>query len=88
MITSKDNPAIKRIRALQSRSRQRRHEQAFIVEGVRLTRELLSSLLVPEQIFFTESAAAHTPQLLEMSEMNMDGTLQQLGKLILQFLYQ
>lgn len=67
MITSKDNPAIKRIRALQSRSRQRRHERAFIVEGVRLTRELLSSLLVPEQIFFTESAAAHTPQLLELA---------------------
>ena len=41
MITSVHNPKIQEVRRLQSRSRQRREAQAFVVEGVRLVEEAL-----------------------------------------------
>jgi TrmH family RNA methyltransferase len=41
MITSVHNPRIQWVRKLQSRSRQRRLEQAFVIEGVRLVEEAL-----------------------------------------------
>ncbi len=43
MITSAQNPKIKLVRALQSRARTRRKENAFIVEGVRLFEEALKA---------------------------------------------
>ena len=41
MITSVHNPKIQLVRRLQSRSRERREAQAFVVEGVRLVEEAL-----------------------------------------------
>ena len=41
MITSTRNPKVQWVRALQARSRQRRQEGAFVVEGVRLGEEAL-----------------------------------------------
>lgn len=43
MITSTHNPKIQYVRALQSRSRRRREERAFVVEGVRLAEEALAA---------------------------------------------
>lgn len=43
MITSPQNPKLKLVRALQSRARARRKENAFIVEGVRLFEETLKA---------------------------------------------
>lgn len=43
MITSVHNPKIQWVRKLQSRSRARREERAFVVEGVRLVEEALSA---------------------------------------------
>lgn len=42
MITSLSNPKVQFVRALQSRSRSRRKEGAFVVEGVRLAEEALA----------------------------------------------
>lgn len=56
MITSTRNPKIQWVRGLQARSRQRRQDGAFVVEGVRLCEEALHSgwqarlvLYTPEQ---------------------------------------
>lgn len=43
MITSVHNPKIQWVRALQARSRNRREEHSFIIEGVRLAEEALHS---------------------------------------------
>lgn len=43
MITSTQNPKVKWIRDLQSKSRKRREENAFVVEGVRMIEEALSA---------------------------------------------
>ena len=43
MITSTRNPKIQRVRLLQARTRQRRQEGAFVIEGVRLGEEALRS---------------------------------------------
>ncbi len=43
MITSPQNPKLKLVRALQSRARTRRKENAFVVEGVRLFEEALKA---------------------------------------------
>ena len=43
MITSVHNPKIQLVRKLQSRSRERREAQAFVVEGVRLVEEALTA---------------------------------------------
>jgi len=43
MITSSQNPKLKLVRALASRSRERRKESAFLAEGVRLVEEALNA---------------------------------------------
>lgn len=43
MITSTHNPKVQRIRALLDRSRVRRQEGAFVIEGVRLAEEMLAA---------------------------------------------
>jgi TrmH family RNA methyltransferase len=43
MITSPQNPKLKLIRALQSRAKARRKENAFIIEGVRLFEEVVKA---------------------------------------------
>lgn len=43
MITSSQNPKLKLVRALQGRSKERREENAFLAEGVRLIEEALSA---------------------------------------------
>jgi TrmH family RNA methyltransferase len=65
MITSVQNQKIKRIRQLQTRSRFRKKESAYVVEGVRLLEEVLSAKLVPELVVFTKELDPRGFLLLE-----------------------
>lgn len=56
-IRSQANPLIKDIRSLQQR-RRRAQERAFVVEGVRLVQDVLSSGVEPRQIVLREDVAA------------------------------
>jgi TrmH family RNA methyltransferase len=53
MITSPQNPKVQLVRALQSRSRNRRKQGAFVVEGVRLAEEALGSGWQTRFVFHT-----------------------------------
>ncbi len=48
MITSSQNPKIKRIRLLQSQSRARKEQAVFVLEGIRLLEEALNAGVLPE----------------------------------------
>ena len=56
---SKDNPQIKRVRALLQSSRQRREERAFVVEGVRLVEEALAAEQVSTLFVCPDLLASH-----------------------------
>lgn len=53
MITSKDNPKIKQIRALQSSGKARQESGLFVLEGVRLVEEAFSSGWQAEWVIYT-----------------------------------
>lgn len=53
MITSPQNPTIKRIRHLQKRSKARQEEGAFVIEGLRLVEEALQHAWTPELVLFS-----------------------------------
>lgn len=53
MIRSVQNPSVQRIRALQSRARERREQGAFVVEGVRLAEEAVASGWGVKLAFYT-----------------------------------
>lgn len=53
MITSTLNPKVQWVRALQSRTKQRRKAQAYVVEGVRLVEEALASGWAVQFVMFT-----------------------------------
>ncbi len=55
MITSPQNPQIKHIQRLQNKSRDRKIEQAFVVEGVRLGEEALQYGWTPEIVLYAEN---------------------------------
>ena len=54
MITSSQNPRIKRLHALQNQARQRREEGLFVVEGVRLAEEALAGRWDARLVIYTE----------------------------------
>jgi TrmH family RNA methyltransferase len=53
MITSRQNPKIKRIKQLTSQAKFRKKENAFVVEGIRLLEEALQADQVPEQVLYS-----------------------------------
>jgi TrmH family RNA methyltransferase len=55
MLTSTKNPRIQHIRKLQSSARARRKEGLFVVEGVRLAEELLTTNQLPKLVLYTEN---------------------------------
>jgi RNA methyltransferase, TrmH family len=65
MITSRDNPKIKRVRALQADSKTRRVEKAFVVEGVRLVEEALASHWEAEWVIYTEGLGERGQALIQ-----------------------
>jgi TrmH family RNA methyltransferase len=65
MITSPSNDKIKRIRALQSRSKTRREEGRFVVEGVRLAEEAVRAGWQAELALYTEDLNQRGMSLIE-----------------------
>lgn len=54
MITSPDNDRVKYVRALQSKSRTRRKEEHFVIEGPTLLREAIKAKVPIREIFYTD----------------------------------
>ena len=65
MITSSQNPKIKRIRHLQTQARFRKKESAFVVEGIRLIEEVFIANYVPELVIHTTDLDQRGSLLLE-----------------------
>lgn len=65
MITSTHNPKIQYVRALQSRSRSRRENQAFVVEGVRLAGEALAAGWAAQLLLHTQDLNQRGSQLVD-----------------------
>ena len=72
-IMSKDNPQIKRARALLQSSRQRREERAFVVEGVRLVEEALAAGRVAALFACPEMLAAHARSRVFLENLDDPG---------------
>lgn len=56
LISSPQNPHIKRIKALQEKARKRKEEGAFVIEGEKEIRHALASNFQLEQLYFKEDA--------------------------------
>lgn len=69
MITSRENPTIKRCRRLQNSVKARREEGLFLAEGVRLCREVLCCGLSVDAVLATPDALAANPFLNEQGEV-------------------
>lgn len=54
IITSKDNPAVRRYRKLRNQKKARKTEQQFVIEGLRIVRDALQYPDLVEQVFITE----------------------------------
>jgi TrmH family RNA methyltransferase len=65
MISSVQNSKIKRIRLLQTQSRSRKKELAFIVEGVRLLEEAHNTYQIPELVIYTPDLDPRGQKLVE-----------------------
>ena len=64
-ITSKENAAVKRVVKLIGSSKDRREQNAFVVEGVRLCMDALTSGIILEEFFYTEQAEEKYPSSVE-----------------------
>ena len=56
LISSPQNPHIKRIKALQEKARKRKEEGAFVIEGEKEIKHALASNFQLEQLYFKEKA--------------------------------
>lgn len=65
MITSAQNPKIKRIRSLLTERQYRQHEKMYVVEGVRLVEEALKSGAKPEIVLFSSGLSVRGRELLD-----------------------
>lgn len=65
VITSAHNPRIQRLRQLAGRSKERRQEAAFLVEGVRLVEEALAGGWVFDFVLYDASLSQRGRSLLE-----------------------
>lgn len=70
MIRSVQNPNVQRIRALQSRARERREQGAFVVEGVRLAEEAVASGWGVKLAFYTSELDPRGLALVEQLQKN------------------
>lgn len=56
IVTSKDNPNIKRLRKLISSKKERLNQGLFVIEGIRSLKEAIKEHIVLSEVFFSESA--------------------------------
>lgn len=71
LITSKENPAIRRYRKLRDHKKARKTEQLFVIEGLRIVRDALQYPDLVEQILITEKFQmqnAGSPEVLKIPE--------------------
>jgi TrmH family RNA methyltransferase len=68
MITSSQNPKLKLVRALQGRSKERREEGAFLVEGVRLVEEALSADWPIRYVLYSDGLSERGQELVKKLE--------------------
>lgn len=68
MITSSQNPKLKLVRALQGRSKERREEGAFLVEGVRLVEEALSADWPIRYVLYSDGLSERGQELVKKME--------------------
>lgn len=73
MITSLDNERVKRVRALQSRSRTRQKEGAFVIEGPKLVQEAGASSAPIHEIFYTETFASDSDGRTLLDQLSTQG---------------
>jgi RNA methyltransferase, TrmH family len=69
-ITSSANPKIQRVRALLEKRKIREEEQAFVVEGVRLTEEALASHWQAELVLFTDQLSERGKEVVSGFEQS------------------
>lgn len=77
MLTSTHNARIRRIRSLISSASERRQENAFVIEGVRLVEEALAANWEFEWLLFTEDVSERGMRLVEQAThkgINVDRT--------------
>ncbi|MHB8933442.1 MAG: TrmH family RNA methyltransferase, partial [Bellilinea sp.] len=65
MITSGQNPKIKRIRALLAARQDRAREKVYIIEGVRLVEEAVKAGVKPELVLFSSDLSPRGRDMLE-----------------------
>jgi TrmH family RNA methyltransferase len=65
MITSTNNPKVKWVHKLQSHSKARRSEEAFVLEGVRLTEEGVKSGWETRLVFYTKDLDQRGKKVLD-----------------------
>ena len=65
MITSRKNPKVQWIRRLQSKTKERLAEQAFVIEGVRLVEEAHSTNWDLKNIFYTDELSDRGKSLVQ-----------------------
>ena len=61
-IQSVNNPRVKRAVKLLNSSRERRKEQRFVLEGLRLCMDVVRSGLTAEELYVTEELMAREPE--------------------------
>lgn len=66
-LTSKDNPHIKRLVALQSSKKERDAAGLFVCEGVRLCLDLFQSGCIPEELYITRAVLERYPAFEEFA---------------------
>jgi len=72
MITSLDNERVKRVRALQSRSRTRQKEEHFVIEGPKLVEEAASGAPIDE-VFYSETFASSPDGRTLLDQLSTQG---------------
>ena len=65
MITSVHNPRLQAVRRLQANAKERREQQAFIVDGVRLAEEAWQAGWHAQQVFFTDQLDSRGKAVVE-----------------------
>jgi len=68
MITSIQNPKIQLLRTLLGKPRDRRQNQSFVVDGVRLAEEALASGWPPKMVLFTDDLSARGREVVHQME--------------------
>ncbi|MCD4672017.1 MAG: RNA methyltransferase [Anaerolineaceae bacterium] len=65
MITSTQNSKVRLVRTLMGKRKERQNNQAFVVEGVRLTEETLTSAWTPRFVLYSDQLSERGHQVVE-----------------------